>query len=69
MKAVAGMAEDGHVTLVPRPRAEIEEYFAGWEPVEPVEADVAPVLARRPDGEPPADPQAAYYWAGAARKP
>jgi len=29
---------------------------------------MTPMLAWRPD-EPPADPRAAYYWAGVARKP
>jgi hypothetical protein len=28
-----------------------------------------PVLAWHPDDGPPADPNAAYYWAGVARKP
>ncbi|MFJ2576590.1 hypothetical protein [Kitasatospora aureofaciens] len=33
-----------------------------------IEPGVSPVLSWRPDGEPPADPKAAYYWAGVAIK-
>ncbi|MEV4760904.1 SAM-dependent methyltransferase [Micromonospora sp. NPDC049559] len=65
MAQVVAAAEQGRMTLVPRTRAEVERFFAGWELVEP---GVVPVLAWRPDGEPPADPHAAHYWAGLARK-
>lgn len=63
--ASAGAAQAG-VTLVPRTREQVARFFQGWELVEP---GVVPVLAWRPDGEPPANPDAAYYWSGVARKP
>ncbi|WP_240742181.1 SAM-dependent methyltransferase [Micromonospora zingiberis] len=66
MQAAVAAATQGNMTLVPRTRAEVEEFFAGWELVEP---GVVPVLAWRPDGAAPADPEAAYYWSGLARKP
>ncbi len=53
------------MTLVPRTRAEVAAFFDGWELLEP---GVSPVMGWLPDGEAPADPQAAYYWAGVARK-
>ena len=61
----AGAAEAAGITLVPRTKAEVERFFTGLELVDP---GMAPMLAWRPAG-PPADPQAAYYWAGVARKP
>jgi hypothetical protein len=63
-KAVAA-AEAAGVTLVPRPKAEIERFFTDLELVDP---GVTPVLSWRPD-EPVDDPSVAYYWAGIARKP
>jgi O-methyltransferase involved in polyketide biosynthesis len=63
-KAVAA-AEAAGITLVPRAKADVERFFTGLELVEP---GVAPMLAWRPDG-PAADPRAAYYYAGVARKP
>ncbi|MEU6237286.1 SAM-dependent methyltransferase [Kitasatospora sp. NPDC047058] len=63
---VAEAARAGGMTLVPRTRDEVARFFDGWELIEP---GVAPVMAWRPDGEPPADPHAAYYWGGVARKP
>ncbi|WP_406207511.1 SAM-dependent methyltransferase [Kitasatospora sp. NBC_01560] len=62
---VAEAARAGGMTLVPRTREEVARFFDGWELIEP---GVAPVMAWRPDGEPPADPHAAYYWGGVARK-
>ncbi|MEV7777461.1 SAM-dependent methyltransferase [Kitasatospora sp. NPDC088351] len=62
---VAAAARQGGMTLVPRTRDEVARFFDGWELIEP---GVAPVMAWRPDGEPPADPTAAYYWGGVARK-
>jgi O-methyltransferase involved in polyketide biosynthesis len=61
----AAAAEAAGITLVPRTLAEVERFFTGLELVDP---GVTPMLAWRPD-EPPADPRAAYYWAGVARKP
>ncbi|MEV0533922.1 SAM-dependent methyltransferase [Kitasatospora sp. NPDC050463] len=63
---VAEAARAGGMTLVPRTREEVARFFDGWELIEP---GVAPVMAWRPDGEPPVDPTAAYYWGGVARKP
>jgi hypothetical protein len=65
MAGAVAAAEQAGVTLVPRSRAETETFFAGLELVEP---GVVPVLAWRPDAEPPADPHSAY-WAGVGRKP
>ncbi|MFI6845000.1 SAM-dependent methyltransferase [Kitasatospora sp. NPDC050467] len=63
---VAEAARAGGMTLVPRTREEVARFFDGWELIEP---GVAPVMAWHPGGEPPADPHAAYYWGGVARKP
>jgi O-methyltransferase involved in polyketide biosynthesis len=46
-------------------KADVERFFTGLELVDP---GVTPMLAWRPT-EPPADPHAAYYWAGVGRKP
>lgn len=62
--AVAAATHAG-ITLVPRSKREVERFFTGLELVEP---GVVPVLAWHPDEEPD-DPNAAWYWAGAARKP
>jgi O-methyltransferase involved in polyketide biosynthesis len=61
----AAAAEAAGITLVPRTKAEVERFFTGLELVEP---GVTPMLAWRPE-TPPADPRAAYYWAGVGRKP
>jgi O-methyltransferase involved in polyketide biosynthesis len=66
MAGAVAAAEHGGVTLVPRSRAETEAFLAGLDLVEP---GVVPVLAWRPDSEPPTDPHSAYYWAGIGRKP
>ncbi len=66
MAGAVAAAEQAGVTLVPRSRVETEAFFAGLELVEP---GVVPVLAWRPEAEPPTDPHAAYYWAGIGRKP
>jgi len=62
---VTAAATQGGMTLVPRTRAEVERFFHGWQPVFP---GVVPVKAWHPD-DPPEDPNAAFYWAGVARKP
>ncbi|WP_083976555.1 SAM-dependent methyltransferase [Kitasatospora azatica] len=64
--AVVNAEDEGRITLVPRTKAEVGRFLADWELLEP---GIVPVMAWRPDGEPPADPQAAYYWAAVARKP
>jgi len=66
MAGVVAAATQGRMTLVPRVRDDVARFFGDWEMVEP---GLVPVLAWRPDGEPPADPNAAYYWSGVARKP
>ncbi|MFG2192100.1 SAM-dependent methyltransferase [Streptomyces sp. NPDC048639] len=66
MGEVVKAAEQGHMTLVPRERDQVERFFGDWELVEP---GVVPVMGWRPDGDLPDDPNAAYYWAGVARKP
>lgn len=63
-RAVSAATHAG-ITLVPRTKAEVERFFDGLDLVEP---GVVPVLAWRPD-EPLEDPDAAWYWAGVARKP
>ncbi|PYC87429.1 methyltransferase [Streptomyces tateyamensis] len=63
--AVVDAEGEGRVVLVPRTRDQVARFFADWELLEP---GIVPVMAWRPEGELPADPQAAYYWAGLARK-
>ncbi|WP_037607412.1 SAM-dependent methyltransferase [Streptacidiphilus rugosus] len=63
--AVVSAEGEGRITLAPRPRDEVARFFGDWEPVQP---GIVPVMAWRPDGPAPADPEAAYYWAGLARK-
>ena len=66
MAGVVAAAQHGRITLVPRTRDEVARFFDGWELIEP---GLVPVMAWRPLDGPPADPNAAYYWAGVARKP
>jgi hypothetical protein len=66
MATVVAAASRGDMALVPRDRLQVDRFFSSWQLIEP---GVVPVMAWRPDGEPPADPDAAYYWAGVARKP
>ena len=63
-EAVAAATGAG-MTLVARQREAVERFFGDWEFLEP---GLVPVSSWRPD-EPVEDPQAAYYWAGVARKP
>ena len=63
-QAVAAATGAG-MTLVARTKDEVQRFFGDWEMLEP---GLVPVSAWRPD-EPVEDPQAAYYWAGVARKP
>ncbi len=66
-KAKTLMDAQGQMTVVPRVRDDVAKFFADWELVDP---GVTPVMAWRPeDGEMPENPNAAYYWAGVARKP
>ncbi|MDI6098346.1 SAM-dependent methyltransferase [Actinoplanes sp. NEAU-A12] len=66
MEAVVRAATASGMTLAPRQRADVRRFFADWELVDP---GVVPVMTWYPDGPSPADPHAAYYWAGLARKP
>jgi hypothetical protein len=63
-QAVAAATGAG-MTLVARTQSEVRRFFGDWELLEP---GLVPVSAWRPD-QPAEDPQAAYYWAGVARKP
>ncbi|WP_092555547.1 SAM-dependent methyltransferase [Actinoplanes derwentensis] len=65
MDAIVQAANGAGMTLVPRDHADVRRFFADWELVDP---GLVPVMAWQPDGDPPADPNAAYYWAGLARK-
>ncbi|MGK5628540.1 SAM-dependent methyltransferase [Streptomyces sp. URMC 123] len=65
MARVVEAARRGHMTLVPRTRAEVGRFFGDWEPLPP---GLVPVMSWRPENAPPPDPNAAYYWAGVARK-
>ncbi|MGW2254649.1 SAM-dependent methyltransferase [Kitasatospora sp. NPDC001660] len=62
---VTEAARAGGMTLVPRTHDDVVRFFDGWDLIAP---GVSPVLAWRPDGEPPANPWAAYYWGGVAIK-
>ncbi|HYU84573.1 MAG TPA: SAM-dependent methyltransferase [Kribbellaceae bacterium] len=67
MANIVAAAQQGQMTVVPRVRDDVAKFFADWELVDP---GVTPVMAWRPeDGEMPENPNAAYYWAGVARKP
>jgi hypothetical protein len=63
-EAVAAATAAG-VTLVARPEEAVERFFGDWEMLKP---GLCPVSVWRPD-DPVDDPEAAYYWAGVARKP
>jgi hypothetical protein len=63
-KAVAAATGAG-MTLVARSQEAVARFFGDWELLEP---GLVPVSSWRPD-TPAEDPQAAYYWAGVARKP
>lgn len=66
MAQIVGAATGAGMTLAPRTREQVEGFFEGWELLEP---GVAPVMAWHPEGDPPADPHAAYYWGAVGRKP
>jgi hypothetical protein len=63
-QAVAAATGAG-MTLVPRSEEAVQRFFGDWELLEP---GLVPVSAWRPDNA-VEQPQAAYYWAGVARKP
>jgi hypothetical protein len=53
------------MTLVARSEEAVRRFFGDWELLEP---GLVPVSSWRPDA-PVENPEAAYYWAGVARKP
>jgi len=63
-EAVAAATGAG-MTLVARTKEAVARFFGDWELLEP---GLVPVSSWRPD-EPVDSPEAAYYWAGVARKP
>jgi S-adenosyl methyltransferase len=63
VRVVSGQAG---INFTPRSRSEVERFVEDLDVVSP---GVVPMLSWRPDGPPPPDPHAAYYWAGVARKP
>ena len=63
-EAVAAATGAG-MTLVARDRSAVARFFGDWELISP---GIVPVSAWRPE-EQVASPEAAYYWAGVARKP
>ncbi|MEU7907904.1 SAM-dependent methyltransferase [Actinoplanes sp. NPDC049118] len=63
-QAVAAATGAG-MTLVARTREEVRRFFGDWELLDP---GLVPVSSWRPD-EQVDNPEAAYYWAGVARKP
>ncbi|GIE34106.1 hypothetical protein Ait01nite_071510 [Actinoplanes italicus] len=63
--AAVAAATGAGMTLVARSREAVSRFFGDWELLEP---GLAPVSAWRPDA-PVENPEAAYYWAGVARKP
>jgi hypothetical protein len=62
-QAVAAATGAG-MTLVARTREAVQRFFGDWEMIEP---GLVPVSAWRPDTQVD-NPEAAYYWAGVARK-
>jgi hypothetical protein len=63
-EAVAAATGAG-MTLVARPKDDVQRFFGDWELLEP---GLVQVPAWRPD-DPMEQPDAVYYWAGVARKP
>jgi len=55
----------GDAVHAPPAGQDVQRFFADWERIDP---GVVPVMTWHPD-QALADPQAAYYWAGPARKP
>ncbi|MFI5893029.1 SAM-dependent methyltransferase [Actinoplanes sp. NPDC051513] len=65
MNQAVRAATDAGMTLVARDRAAVQRFFGDWELLSP---GLVPVSSWRPDA-PVENPEAAYYWAGVARKP
>jgi hypothetical protein len=58
--------EKGGISFTPRSQAEVAAFFDGLQLVDP---GVVPILAWHPEGAPPVDPRAAYYYGAVGRKP
>ena len=65
MEQAVAAAIGAGMTLVARTKDEVERFFGDWELLEP---GLVPVSGWRPDDR-VERPEAAYYWAGVARKP
>ncbi len=65
VNAAVAAATDAGMTLVARDREAVQRFFGDWEMLDP---GLVPVSAWRPEA-PVDSPEAAYYWAGVARKP
>ena len=66
VEVAVNAATRSNMVLVPRTKDEVARIFGDWEMLDP---GLVPVMAWRPDGDPPENPESAYYWAGVARKP
>jgi SAM-dependent methyltransferase len=64
MDKVAAASTAAGLTFVPRDRAAVARFVAGYQLVDP---GLVPVLAWRPDSSTPQDPHTAYYWVAVAR--
>jgi hypothetical protein len=58
--------EKGGISFTPRSQPEVAAFFDGLGLVDP---GVVPILAWHPEGAPPGDPRAAYYYGAVGRKP
>jgi len=65
MNQAVAAATGAGMTLVARTKDDVQRFFGDWQMLGP---GLVPVSAWRPD-EPVENPEAAYYWAGVARKP
>jgi hypothetical protein len=64
--AVAASAEQGGISHTMRGQPEVAAFFDGLDLVDP---GVVPILAWRPEGAPPDDPRAVYFYGAVGRKP
>jgi hypothetical protein len=64
--AAVAATERGGISFTPRTQAEVAAFFDGLDLVDP---GVVPILAWHPEGAPPGDPRAAYYYGAMGRKP
>jgi hypothetical protein len=64
--AAVAATEEAGISFTARGEADVAAFFTGLDLVDP---GVVPILAWHPDGDAPADPQAAYYYGAMGRKP